>query len=614
MKQGVKQIGWLAVCLCGIALSMSGCSKTDTGDNTDEMILRRRMPTKLQTLDAGNMRGVYSMEVGGQIYETLYTYHLLKRPYEITPLLAEALPHVSADNLTYTIRIKQGVRFQNDPCFEGGQGRELTADDFVYALKRVANIKYLNQNWSGLKDKIVGLDDFREYTKQFKKELDVDYSREVEGLKALDDYTLRIKLIQPWPQLVESVLTDILSSPVPHEAVEHYGFDIIRHPVGTGPYRLKTWRRGCYIELVRNENWRNELYPAEGQPGDEAAGLLDDAGSPVPFADRIIWRVILEDQPAWMLFMRGELDATGIPKDNFGEAISQQNMDLTDEMRARGIVLKSFDDPSVFWIGFNMADPVLGKNKPLRKALSRTIDRERFIDLFFNGRGHVAHGFVAPGLDSYDLEIARFGYSKYDLQEARELMVEAEAINDGPIGPLKLGMPGTDTFSKQYGQFVQRQFEKVGVMLEVDYMDWPTYMAELNKGQLQLFCSGVSAGAPDAIDFLGMFATKYFSPGGNKFYYSNPEFDELFDKAEVMLTSPERMELYRKLERMVMEDYPAIFTTHRVSYVLHHSWYKNYKPHVFSHRTSKYRKVDVQERNGYKQRLKELKMQEKMAK
>jgi ABC-type transport system substrate-binding protein len=611
MKGFMKQFVFVMFVICLLLLLTPGCSQKDDESRSDEMVLRHRMGTKLQTLDAGNMRGVYSMMVGGQIYETLYVFHFLKRPYVLVPQLADGMPEISEDHLTYTIRIKKGILFQDDECFPDGKGREMTAHDFIFSLKRIANLKYASQNWYSFKDKIVGLDDFREYTKQFKSEFEVDYGQEVQGLKALDDYTIQITLNQPWPQMIETIFADNMSSPMAREVVEYYGKDIMRHPVGTGAYRLKMWNRGSYIELVKNENWRGELYPSEGEPGDLEAGYLDDAGKPVPFADRLIWRVVEEDQPAWLLFMRGEIDGMGIPKDNFNEAVSLKNREATDEMKDRGVTLKHFDDPSVFWIGFNMRDPVLGENKPLRKALSRAFNREHFIELFLNGRGHVAHGFVAPGLDSYDPEIKKYGYSKYDLQEAKQLLSEAEKIQGGPIPKLTLGMPGTDTFSKQYGQFTQRQFQKIGIELEVNYMDWPTYMAEQNKGQLQLFAAGVSASYPDAIDFLTLFGTKYFAPGGNKFFYSNPDFDALLEKAEVMFPSPERLELYRKMERMVMEEYPAVFTNHRVSYILHHSWYKNYKPHVFSYGVSKYRNIDLADRSTYKRRQKELRQKKK---
>ena len=248
----MKQFVFAAMALCPLLLLMPDCSRKDNQNQSDEMVLRHRLRTKLQTLDAGNMRGVYSMRVGGQVYEALYVFHFLKRPYELVPQLAEGMPEISEDHLTYTIRIKKGVLFQDDDCFPDGNGRELKAQDFVYSLKRIANFKYASQNWHSFKDKIVGLDDFREYTKQFKSEFEVDYGREVAGIKSLNDYTIQITLNKPWPQMVETIFADNMSSPMAKEGIEYYGKDIIRHPVGTGAYRLKTWHRGSYIELVKH--------------------------------------------------------------------------------------------------------------------------------------------------------------------------------------------------------------------------------------------------------------------------------------------------------------------------------------------------------------------------
>lgn len=604
IQQGIILCG---CCLAVACILLSGCKRQSSEGKDEQMTLHLSLITKIPTLDCGNMRDIYGMQVGSNIYESLYTFHYLKRPYTLIPVLAEDLPDISDDNVTYTIPIKKGVLFQDDPCFPDGKGRELKASDFIFAIKRVANVKYRSQNWPTLNDRIVGLDAFREYTKTFANEESVDYNYEVEGLKAFDDYTLQIKLVRPWPQILEVALSDTFTAPMPHEAVKYYGKKIGNFPVGTGPYRLKVWRRGSYLDLVRNENWRGELYPSEGEPGDDEAGLLEDAGKPVPFADRIIFRIVEEDNPRWLLFMRGELDLSAIPKDNFNEALISTSHELTVPMRQRNIQLNTYVDPSTFWVGFNMKDPVVGGNKPLRMAISRAIDRQTFIDLFTNGRFMIAHGFVSPGLNSYDPNIIEAGYSKYDPVEAARLLKEAQQIAGGAIGTLKLGMPGTDTWSRQYGQFLQKYCSQIGLKLDVDYMDWPTYVTELNNGHLQMFASGVSAGAPDAIDFLDMFGSKYFAPGANKFFYSNPEYDKLLEQAQVMFESPERDALYRRMERMVMEDYPAVFTTHRVSYALFHQWYKNYKPNVFSHQVLKYRRVDEQQRKNYKDLLAELK-------
>jgi len=594
-------------------LIIAGCDGPGPAEEPNEMVLHHVLSAKIKGLDPGNMRDVYSVIVASQMFEPLYQYHFLKRPYELVPLLAEDMPQISDDLLTYTIKIKKGVYFQADPCFGSRpagplpdvKGRELKAEDFVFSLKRIANIKYLSQNWSIFDNKIAGLDEFREYTKTCKSEAAVDYSRQVEGLTTPDDYTLVIKLKRPWPQLCMA-LADTATAPVAKEAVDYYLSDIISHPVGTGPFRLNVWRRGSYIELVRNPAFRGELYPSSGEPGDAEAGYLDDAGKPMPFADRVVWTVIEERQPAWLLFLQGKVDATVIPKDNFDEVMGGAG-ELTPAMKQRNIHLKTFKDPSTYWLGFNMAEPVLGKNKPLRSTISYAIDCEKFIELFFNNRHLIAHGLIPPVMPSYNPEIKEKEYAKYDPEKARELLKEAEKIHGGQLPTLKITLPGANTWYRQYGQFLKRNLNAVGLEVETEYMDRPTYLEKVNTKSVQMFTSGGSARTPDAQDFLAMFYSRNHAPGQNKFNYSNPEFDELYEKAQAMLDGPEKRRLYRKMEIIVLEDCPAAFLNHRVAYVLHHDWYKNYKPHAFAYGLSKYRRIDLAKRAAYRELLKTIK-------
>jgi len=592
--------------LITVALAFIGCGGKRSAEEPNEMVLRHPLYTKIKSLDPVSMRDVYSASVACQSLETLYQYHFLKRPYQLVPLLAEDMPQISDDQLTYTIRIKKGVRFQDDPCFENGRGRELKADDFVYQLKRVADIKNLSENWSLFDERIVGLDEFREYTKTCEKAEDVDYSRLIKGLQTPDDYTLVIKLKKPWPQMVGTALADRVTAPIAKEAVNHYGQDIISHPVGTGPYMLSQWQRGSYIELVRNPNFRGELYPSEGEPTDAEAGLLDDAGKMMPFADKVVWTIIEEYQPAWLLFLQGKTDISVIPKDNYNEVFAPGG-ELTEKMKGLNIRLKVFDDPSTFWLGFNFDDPVLGKNKPLRMAINLAIDREKFIELFFNGRHKVAHGFIPPLMPSYDPNIAQKGYAKYDPDEARSLLKRAEQIHGGKLPELTIANPGTDTFSRQMGQFLKRHLNDIGLEVDVQYMDWPTYQEKTNTSSAQMFFSGVSASIADAEDFMGLFYGKNKAPGSNKFNYSNPEFDRLYDIATIMFDSPQRRKLYRQMELMVLEDCPAAFLNHRVAFVLHHDWYRNYKPHVFAYGVSKYRRIDMKKHTEYNKLLEKVK-------
>lgn len=591
----------VVLCILIIPILLSACRRRDPSDSLDpEIIINQRLRSKVQTLDPADVGDTTSDGVCKEFYENLYTYHYLKRPLELVPQLAAAMPTVSEDGLVYHIPIRQDANFQDDPCFPEGKGRRLKAQDFVYAWKRIANVKARSKNWWIFDGKIVGLDEFRSYTKSVDKNA-VDYDRPVEGLHAADDFTIVVKLTRPWPQFV-FWLAHLPTAPMSKEAVDYYGEDIVKHPVGTGAFQLKQWHRGIYLEAVRNPTFRPDFYPSQGAVGDAEAGLLADAGKRLPFADRVIWRLITEDQPRWLLLMRGEIDLNSIPKDNFGQAVSMAH-ELTDDMKQRGMKLELFDEPSTFWLGMNMNDPVLGKNKALRYAISYAIDRQYFIDLLWNGRCHPAYGCFPPPMKAYDPSIKEYSPSVYDLEKARQCLAEAEKIHGGSIPKLRLSFGGVDNFYRQSGQFFKRNLNEIGLDVTIELYDWPTYLEKLRTGDLQMYFSGWMADYPDAESFLTCFYSPN-APWPNSSQYNNPEFDALYEKVSVMPDSPERTELYRRAQRMIIEDMPCAFTYHRVGYIIRHGWLENVKPDGYKADTIgfgrlKYYKVDPEKREMY---------------
>ncbi|MEN8127352.1 MAG: ABC transporter substrate-binding protein [Planctomycetota bacterium] len=599
LKKAISCLVFLSAAL--LCLLCSACDQKEGGTEKDAVVLNQRLSSKIQTLDPADVTDAPTSGVCSEFHECLYAYHYLKRPYTLIPNLAAEMPTVSEDGKLYRIPVRRDVYFHDDPVFPQGKGRGLTAHDFVYAWKRIANTKVRCKNWWIFNGKIVGLDAFREYTKTCKKG-EVDYSRRVEGLYAEDDYTIIIKLHHPWPQLV-FWLAHLPTAPMAKEAVDIYGLDIVRHPVGTGAYVLKRWRRGVYIEAVRNPNYRRVLYPSEGMPEDTQTGLLADAGKPLPFIDRVIWRVLEEDQPRWLLFMKGDIDITGIPKDNFGQAISFGS-ELTDEMKERDIQLVTCGEPVTFWVGMNMNDPVISKNKALRYAISHSIDRERFIELLMNGRGHPGYGLVPPVMDGYDESIKQSSSSYYDPEKAREYLKKSHDVHGGQIPRLRLAMSGTSTTHRQMGQFLKRNMEAIGLTIEVEFYDWPTYLEKLRKSDHQLYHSGWIADYPDAENFLQVFYSKNI-PNPNHSNYKNPEFDALFEQASTMQDCPERTALYRKAEQILVSDMPCAFTYHRIGYILRHDWLENVKLDAYHPDTTgfgylKYYRVDAEKRKQYR--------------
>jgi len=600
----LKTIRPVVFLLLALIFLTPGCKKVSGQKDTPQTLLQHRLRARIQTLDPADIGDTTSDGVGREFFDCLYAYHYLKRPLALVPQLAADMPVVSDDGKVYTFTIRDGIYFHDNPCFPDGKGRKLAADDFIFAWKRIADVKTRSKNWWMFDGRIVGLNEFREYSKTCSAG-QVDYGRPVEGLKALNERILQVTLVRPWPQFL-FWLAHLPSAPVPYEAVNMYKDDISRHPVGTGPFQFKEWAPGSFVRAVRNPKYCAQTYPDTGMPEDLAGGLLADAGKPVPFADEIIWRIITEDQPRWLLFMRGRLDIMTIPKDNFGQAVAF-GRELTDEMKKRGIRLVNFDEPSTFWVSFNMEDPLLASNKDLRYAVSYAIDREKFIEIMYNGRGKVAHCFIPPAMPDYDPNVAQYSHSRYDPQKAREFLESARIAAGGNIPKLRLALGGTDPTYRQIGQFIQQNLAQIGLAVELELYDWPTYLEKMKKKQHQLFFSGWMADYPDAENFLQVFYSKN-APWPNSSNYSSPRFDKIYESIIEMPPSAQRAKLYQQAQKIVAGDLPCAFVYHRIGYVLYHGWLSNLKPDPYKADCvgfgySKYYKIDAEKRKEYQKRF-----------
>jgi ABC-type transport system substrate-binding protein len=537
-----------------------------------------------------------------QVYEGLVQYSYLARPYRVEPNLAESLPEVSSDGLVYTFKIRKGIYFQDDPCFASmaGKGRELTAEDFVYSIKRLADMKNKSTGYWAFNDRIVGLDEFRNGSAG---EQPTDYDADVAGLRAPDRYTFQIALKSPYPQLLW-ILTMQYAFAVPRECVQYYGNDFVNHPVGTGPFRLKSWNRNYKVEYERNPKWqetgRVERYPSEGEPTDQEAGLLADAGKPIPLVDRIVEFVIDDASTQWLKFVTGDMESSGISRDNWNAVINQDGR-LAGNLTRKGIRLFTRPTLDVYYIGFNMDDPLVGKNKQLRQALSCTINSEKWIR-FFNGRIVRAKGPIPPGVAGYEDKPTPY---PFDLEKAKRLLAEAgypEGLDPATGKNLQLvvELGSADPQTREAAELAADFMRKIGVIVTPSFNNWPTYMSKLERRQCQMYWLGWVADYPDAENFLQLFYGLNSSPGPNHSNYANPELDKLYEKIRTMPDSPERTEIYRKMADIVVEDCPWIFLHHPMAYGLHHSWLGNYKPHDFPYGMTKYRKVDVEARRQWR--------------
>ncbi|MFH0807903.1 MAG: ABC transporter substrate-binding protein [Elusimicrobiota bacterium] len=564
----------------------TGCGKKIITENT----IRLPMPTDIKGFDPAYSEDLYSNTAMSQIYEPLMQYAYLERPYKVEPCLAESMPEISADGLIYTFKIKKGVVFQDDSCFKetNGKGRELTADDFIYSFKRIADVKNRSTGWWVFDNKIEGLNEFRE-----KSKTSTDYSREISGLKAVDKYTLKVKLLKPYPQFLY-ILTMTYTAAVPQEAVNFYAQEFINHPVGTGPYKLDHWTRNSEIVFIKNPAYRKEYYPSKGEENDKSAGLLNDSGKQIPFIDKIVYTIFLEQQPMWLNFLKGEIDRSGIPKDNYSSAISPAK-ELVPELAKKGIQLWKVPSLDTTYTGFNMEDPILGKNKKLRQAICLACDINKTIELFYNGRAIAAQTPIPPGLDGYDPDFKN-QFQNHDLSLAKKYLAEAGYPGGKGLPPLTFEASGSDTTSRQISEMFKKEMEEIGIRININFNTWPEFLGKMNTKRAQIFGLAWAADYPDAENFLQLFYGPNGAPGPNNTNFNNPEFNKLYKKISTMNPSPERTRIYKQMVKIIVEECPWALGAHRLSFALNYKWIKNYKPNDVASGTAKYLRIDTQER------------------
>jgi oligopeptide transport system substrate-binding protein len=561
-----------------------GCSREQ---NFDEKVLNLVTPAQFKGYDPAYSADLYSNNEVGKVYDGLLEYHYLKRPYQLEPNLAEALPEVSKDGLTYTFKLRKGVLFHDSPAFPGGKGREFVADDIVYSIKRLADPKLQSTGWWLVDGKLAGLNEWRDKNTAAEK---VDYGSVVEGVRALDRHTVQFKLTKPFPQFLYALAMPFTSA-VAREAVEHFGAEFQNHPVGTGPFILPKFDRSNKIVYMRNPTFREKFFPSEGEEGDEAAGLLADAGKKLPLVDKVVVNIQTETQPQWLGFQKGNSDFLAVPKDNFDQAIVGGKA-LSPELAAKGIRLSINPALDVTYIAFNHEDKLFKDNLKLRQAISLAYDRNDSNKLFYSNTAVIAQSIVPPGIAGHKKDYKNPWVEK-NLELAKKLLAEA-GYPGGKGLPTITYDTLASTVNRQMAEFFVKQLAEIGVKIAISTNTWPELVKKTNNKTTMLFGMAWGADYPDAENFLGLLYGPNASPGSNSSNFKNSDFDRLFVQASTMQDSPERTALYEKLYEMAAEQVPWIYGMHRTEVKLHQGWLKNFKYIEFTQHQSHYLNVDLE--------------------
>jgi ABC-type transport system substrate-binding protein len=536
--------------------------------------------------DPAQVIDLYSRIICSHIFDSPYTYDHLARPFKIKPNTAAAMPESSADFRTWTVRLRPGIFFDDDPAF-GGKRRELVAEDYLYALKRVFDPRWKSPGYATASElKIRGLEELR--TASVKNRTPFPYDAPVEGLAAPDRYTLQLRLEDPQPRLLQFLAGDLLGA-MAREVVERYGDDIMGHPVGTGPFRLVEWRRSSRMVFERNPNYREHFYDAEPNADDAEGQAMAQRfrGRKLPMVDRVEVSVIEEAQPRWLSFLNKQQDLQERLPNEFINVAAPNNK-LAPTLAKQGIQLYQVPASDVTSTIFNMEDPVVGGYTPekvaLRRALALAMNVQKEIRLARRNQAIPAQSGLAPMTYGYS-ETFRSENGQYDLAAAKALLDtygyvdrDGDGWREMPDGkPLTLlWATEPSQTSRQLDELRRADMEALGVRVDFRPAKWPENMKNMRAGKLMMWTIGSSSAAPDGQPTFDNCASIHYG-GQNLARFKNEKFDALYARMTGMPDGEERLGVFREAVRLMVAYMPYKFHVHRILTDLTQPWLHGYR-------------------------------------
>jgi ABC-type transport system substrate-binding protein len=535
-------------------------------------ILRVSLPADITGLDPAGVDDGYSNAVNGKIFDALYHWDYLERPYRYVPSVALGMPDISSDGRTWTIRLQHGIFFADDPVF-AGKRRELTAADFVYSWKRVVDPHVRSPRASLLEGKFVGLDAAVARAKATGR---FDYEADIAGLRAIDRYTLQFQLVEADYTFLTALDSTALRA-VAREVVQKYSDAsgrVMDHPVGTGPYRLKDWQRGRRLLLEANPGFRELRFPPVPATADAATKSMAAAmkDKRIPQIGVVDIEVVEESNPLLLMFSGGELDFIDIPYDLAPKVIDGTGH-LLPEYARRGVELQRGMELTVTYTYFNMEDPVVGGYTPehvaLRRAICSAYNIADEIQVIRNGQGVAAAQPIPPDIAGH---VQGFkGFAPYDPAVARALLDKFgyrdregggyRALPDGQ--PLALHLASfTNGVYRQYSELWQSSLNAVGIKIDFQVQKFQDTLKAAYAGQLQMASFAFNGNTAD--EFMQLFYGPY-SGGRNLGRFRNAPFDALYLQSRQVPEDAERDKLYEKMTLLLAAYSPWCVAAFRIS-------------------------------------------------
>jgi ABC-type transport system substrate-binding protein len=568
-------------------------------------VVRWSFPAAETGFDPAQVSDLYSNTVIPHIIEAPLEYDILANPAKLKPRTAAAMPEISADARVFTVRLRPGIYFQDDPLFKG-QRREMVAADCLYQFKRCFDPRWKSPHYPALaKSRPLGMEELRKQAQATGK---FNYDADVPGARLLDRYTFQITLESPNPRFILNFQFANYFGAVAREIVEALpDAEVMARPVGTGPFRLAQWRRASFIALERNPTFRDEFYDASPAADDvEGQEILKKLkGKKLPLIDRVEFSIINETQPAWLAFLNGQLDI-GTPQDLLNTAAP--NGKLSPALSKKGIQLQRVISPDLTFTYFNMNDPRVGGYEAHKVALRRAVAMGYLLDIekreIRRGQLVPAQSIIPPGVYGFDPNfVTRRSFGDAASANALlELYGYKDSDGDGwretPEGkPLVLEYSTQpDQLSRSLNEIWRKSMNAIGVRVDFKIAPFPENLKNARAGKLMMWGAGWSAATPDGEYFFDIV----YGPnagGANACRFDHPEFNRLFQQQKALPDGPERLAVMTEMKKILAVYQPLSLGGHRILNTFVHPWVIGYRRHPFGRDAFKWVDLDVEQRN-----------------
>lgn len=524
----------------------------------------------------------YSGNVADVIFERLLQYDYLANPVKLVPATAQSMPVIKENGKVYIFKIKPGIYFTDDPAFKG-QRRELIAEDYVYSVKRILDPKNHSSSYAFIDQKIVGANALVEQAKQTGR---FNYDAKIEGVKALDRYTLQFTLTQP-DYNFPYILAYSTFGATAREVVDYYKDRLGMHPVGTGPYMLSKYVPRSKIELVANPDYRGFVwnFKSTGTAWDNQL-VKEMTGKKMPQIGKVNISIIEEEQSRWLAFQSKQLDFDKLTSSSIPKVLDQNNQ-LKPAMRQKGIRLYPNKEAEITYTMLNMRDPIIGGNNldkiALRRAIAMSFNVDEYIRILRKGQAVKAEMLVPAGVNGHNPKYrSSIGYNP---SLANKLLDHfgykkgADGYRNLPNGKALVLKINTESGSSSvmYSELWKKNLDAIGVRADFRVSNFADNLKAATQCQYMIWGGAWHADYPEGENFTQLL----YGPNvgrGNQSCYSSSAYDGLYKQA--MQQPPEkRMPYYEKMSRQIEADNPLILQDTRIRNWVIQSHVQGFKAH-----------------------------------